>query len=53
MKPFKTPPKTKHFFWDHLPFWFVVAATFAFAGFDVWSQINERGIYAPEQEIDQ
>ena len=46
-------PKRRRRIADHLLFWFVMAAAFAFAGFDVWAQINERGIYAPEQETGQ
>lgn len=41
---------TRRVFRDHLPYWFVLAATIAFMAFDAWAQINERWIYTPKQE---
>ena len=40
----------KRIFWDHLPFWFIVALALGVMVLDISAQINERGIYAPRQE---
>ena len=36
----------KHIFWDHLPFWFVIAFAIAFAGFDIYAMLTDTWIYA-------
>ena len=41
-----------HIFWDHLPFWFIMAAALTFAAHDIRAQITETGIYQPEKEAD-
>lgn len=41
--------RTKHMFWDHLPFWFVMACVVAFMAFDIWAMVNEHWIYSPER----
>ena len=37
---------TKHVFWDHLPFWFVMVFAIGFMGFEIWATITDSWICA-------
>jgi hypothetical protein len=44
------PNRTKHVFWDHLPFWLIMACVVGFMVFDIYSQMHGLNMYAPDPQ---